>query len=82
MKYKKLNPYKWKWMINILFLSILLFYLGLVIFELLLGKRNIDCTFTIIITIIIILQSWIWSIRPVLNDIEKLKKNERTKNNL
>lgn len=67
------NPRKSIRIINIVFLILVLFFIGNVIYGLVNGTRTIDCLFTSGLLFLIMLSCWINSVRPFYERIEKEK---------
>jgi len=67
------NPKKSIRIINIVFLILILFFIGNVMYGLINGTKTIDCLFTSGILFLIMLSCWINSVRPFVDRIEKRK---------
>ena len=65
--------------INIIYIFLLLIFIGNIIIGLVNGTRKIDCLWTSGIVILIILNSWILTVRPFYEKIEE-KNIEKIKN--
>ena len=70
---KTRTPREWIRIVNIVFLILILLFIGNTIYGLVTGKRNIDCLWTDGLLFLILLNSWIMALRPFYDKLEKIK---------
>jgi len=77
MKKKPLNPYKMKWICNIIFLTLIIIFIGNMLFDLITGRRDISCLGYSAILLALMINIWITTVKPFVVQIEKMEKNKR-----
>ena len=68
------NPQKGMKIVNIIFLILILAFIGNLIYGFVFGNKNIDCLWTSGLFFLILLQSWVLALKPFAERIDKKKK--------
>lgn len=63
--------------VNIFFLLLILIYIAWLIFDLNTGRKSVDCLWTSGLVVLITLNSWVLSLRPFYDKIEKENRSKR-----
>jgi len=71
------NPQEGMRIVNIIFLILILAFIGNLIYGFVFGNKNIDCIWNSGLLFLVMLQSWVLALRPFVERVEKEKKEKK-----